>query len=141
MRKKLFTLLTILFNLSCTSEKNEVINLSELKQYSITQRQTEITLLKSFVLNKDCNVQQTKERFADVFLAKVKNTNDTILVFSVCRKTFPFLKSDYKGARWLVIDSLKIAKDFPQEVNTSVDKSIDIKKYKIIVSEINNLED
>lgn len=141
MGKKLFILLMILFNLSCTTEKNEIINLLELKQYSVTQRQTEVILLKSFVLNKDCNDPKIKERFADVFLAKVKNTNDTILVFSVCRKTFPFLKSDYKGARWLVIDSLKIAKDFPKEVNTSVDKSIDIKKYKIIVSEINNLED
>jgi hypothetical protein len=128
------------YRIGCADKKLKIINISELTDYPITQRQTEITLIKSFIINKDCH-KQKKDKFSDVFVAKVRNTNDTILIFSICRKTYPFLKNEYKGPRWLVLDSGKITKNFRSSVITTIDKSIMVKKYKIIVSEINNLED
>lgn len=128
------------FIISCSDRKLQKINLSKLTNYPIIQRQTEITLLKSFIINEDCN-NHTNEKFSDVFLAKVKNTNDTILIFSICKKTYPFLRNDFKGPRWLVIDSETVAKQIPSTVISIIDKSILDKNYKIVVSDINNLED
>lgn len=128
------------FIISCSDRKLQKINLSKLTNYPIIQRQTEITLLKSFIINEDCN-NHTNEKFSDVFLAKVKNTNDTILIFSICKKTYPFLRNDFKGPRWLVIDSETVAKQIPSTVISIIDKSFIDKKYKIVVSDINNLED
>ena len=128
------------FIISCSDRKLQKINLSELTNYPIIQRQTEITLLKSFIINEDCN-NHTNEKFSDVFLAKVKNTNDTILIFSICKKTYPFLRNDFKGPRWLVIDSETVANQIPSTVISIIDKSFIDKKYKIVVSDINNLED
>lgn len=71
----------------------------------------------------------------------MKNTNDTILIFSICKKTYPFLRNDFKGPRWLVIDSETVAKQIPSTVISIIDKSILDKNYKIVVSDINNLED
>ena len=128
------------FFINCSDRKLQKINLSELTNYPIIQRQTEITLLKSFIINEDCN-NHTNEKFSDVFLAKVKNTNDTILIFSICKKTYPFLRNDFKGPRWLVIDSETVANQIPSTVISIIDKSFINKKYKIVVSDINNLED
>ena len=128
------------FITSCSESKLQKINLSKLTNYPIVHRQTEITLLKSFIINEDC-INQTDEKFSDVFLAKVKNINDTILVFSICKKTYSFLRNDFKGPRWLVIDSETVAKQIPSTVISIIDKSILDKNYKIVVSDINNLED
>ncbi len=137
----LFIILIPYFTISCSDVKLQKINLSELTNYPIIQRQTEITLLKSFIINEDCNDHANEKKFSDVFLAKVKNTNDTILIFSICKKTYPFLRNDFKGPRWLVIDSETVAKQIPSTVISIIDKSILDKNYKIVVSDINNLED
>ena len=140
MKNDILVIIAIIFILSCTTKKSEMVNLLELRKYPIFQRQTEVTLINSFIINKECNKSQ-KEKYADVFLVKVKNTKDTVLVFSVCKKTFPFLKKEYKGPQWLVIDSVNVAKSYPTMVITSVDKSIITRKYNFIVTEIYNLED
>jgi hypothetical protein len=63
----------------------------------IGKRQIEITLVRSFIHDKKCT-NDSETQFADAFLAKVDATNDTVLVLSLCRNTFEFLKPKYKGS-------------------------------------------
>lgn len=139
MKKQIILMLAVLM-ISCKGDTERIINLSVFVQYNISQRQTEIKLLKSFVIDKSCNINSAVS-FSDAFLVSVKNTSDTILIFSICRETYSFLKDDYKGARWLVIDSVKIDKSFPENVTTVIEKSFNPSRFKILVCEINNLQD
>ncbi len=132
----------LLLGLACSPEKYRIVRPETLKKYSWRddKRQIEITIIRSFILDKDCDNNGTRE-FADAFLSKVNGTNDTILVLSICKKTFDFLKPKYKGSLWLVIDSSKIELKYPKEIITNIDELLDIDKYKILNAEINNLKD
>ncbi len=79
--------------------------------------------------------------YANVFLCKIGGTNDTLIVFNICKKPYDFLKNNYKGYRWLVIDSSKVIKSYLVQVRTNIDDLILAKKYEYIVADIDNLED
>lgn len=132
----------LVFGLACIPVKYRSVRPEVLKKYSWPddKRQIEITIIRSFILDKDCDNRGNRV-FADAFLSKVNGTNDTILVLSICRKSFDFLKPEYKGSLWLVIDSSKIESKYPMEIITNIDELVDIKRYKILNAEINNLID
>ena len=130
-----------IFNTGCKNEKAEFINLSEFEEYSISKSQIQITLLKSFISNGNCD-RVNSLFYANAFLCKIYETNDTIIVYNICKKPVDFLRNDYSGPKGLRIDSSTVSKNHPHLVLTIVDKVILTKKYKYLVADITNyLED
>jgi hypothetical protein len=139
---KYIYLFVIFLGISCSPEKYRIIKPETLNKYSWPndKGQVEIKIIRSFILDKECDINGDR-KFADAFLSKVNNSQDTILILSVCRKTFDFLKPKYNGPLWLIIDSSKIESTYPKEIFTNIDELLVIKRYKLLCSEINNLKD
>jgi hypothetical protein len=123
-----------------TSCKNSVsINFSDFKSYLVKEEHTSVILLKSFIVNRKCD--STKQSFyANAFLCKTTVTNDTILVFSICKPPYDFLKANYKDERDLIIDSSKVLKSYPDQVFVNIEGSILKKGYRFIVADLTRLE-
>ena len=130
------------WGISCSPEKYRIVKPETLNKYSWPndKGQVEITIIRSFILDKECDITSDR-KYADAFLSKVNDSQDTILILSVCRKTFDFLKPKYNGPLWLVIDSSNIEAIYPKEILTNIDELLVIKRYKLLCSEINNLKD
>jgi len=107
--------------------------------YEVNERHTGVTLLKSFILDIECN-KDDNTLYANVFLCQTNVSSDTILVFSICKQAYEFLNSNYKDEKELSIDSLTIVKSIPELLKVSVDRSIINKKYKFIIGDITKLE-
>ena len=139
MNKLLSILLIIFFFQACRTEKAETItvNLGVLKKYNLTEEHTSILLLKSYVLDKSCENSENR-KYANAFLCSVFSTGDTIIVLNICEKASDFLKDDYglKSDNDLILDSNKVAKQFPKEVVTIMESNIYSKKYPFIVADI-----
>jgi hypothetical protein len=133
-------MLVVLFNTGCQSENFVPINLSEYQEYSLTKSRTELTLVKSFINDKECD-RMKDVIYANAFICKIDNMPDTIIVFSICSKAYKFLKNDYKGPLWLILDSSKVVQNHPAVVFTNVDKSVLLRKYRYVIGDINNVED
>ena len=140
MKGNIFLTMWLCLGLGCGPKKYQAIKPTDFMQYPWPKgkRQIEIAIIKSFILDKECD---SNRKYADAFLSKVNDSRDTILVFSVCRKTYDFLRPKYKGSLWLVVDSANVDTQYPKEIITNVDRSLDIKNYRIIFAEINNLKD
>jgi hypothetical protein len=137
MNYYLFLFAVIIFNTGCKSESYKPVRFSELKEYSLNQGQTDITLLRSFINNGKCD--SIKNVFyANAFLCEVNKTKDTILVYSICRKPFEFLKDNFTGPMALAIDSAKVVKYHPDQVLTAIDDLLFAKRYKYVVADIGN---
>lgn len=130
-----------IFSSGCKSESLESVNLYEFKEYSINKAQIQITLLKSFISNTNCD-SLNKLFYANAFLCKIEETNDTIIVYSICRKPVDFLRNDYSGPKGFRIDSSTVIRNHPDRILTTIDKFTLTKKYRYLVADIRNyLED
>jgi hypothetical protein len=120
--------------------KNPVtIKLSDFKKYLLKEEHTSVILLKSFIVDRKCD--STKQRFyANAFLCKTAIKNDTIIVFSICKPSYSFLKENYKDERDLIIDSSKVFKSFPEQIFVNIEDSILKKRYQFVVSDLIKLE-
>jgi hypothetical protein len=131
--------LIIFFFSSCRTERIEtvIVNLEGLKKYSLTEEHTSILLLKSFILDKDCEKSDNR-KYANAFLCSVPETGDTIIVLNICEKASDFLSSnyDFKSDNDLILDSGKVAKQYPKEVVTNIDSNIYSRHYPFIVADI-----
>jgi len=135
---KIFIVISI-FLFSCYQKPLVLVKLSKLEMYEVNERHTRVTLLKSFILDIECN-KDDNTLYANVFLCQTNVSSDTILVFSICKQAYEFLNSNYKDEKELSIDSLTIVKSIPELLKVSVDRSILNKKYKFIIGDITKLE-
>ena len=135
---KIFIVISI-FLFSCYQKPLVLVKLSKLEMYEVNERHTGVTLLKSFILDIECN-KDDNTLYANVFLCQTNVSSDTILVFSICKQAYEFLNSNYKDEKELSIDSLTIVKSIPELLKVSVDRSILNKKYKFIIGDITKLE-
>lgn len=103
----------------------------------MVKKRMEITLLKSFLSEAKCSSDK-REYYANTYLCKVDQTNDTLLVFTICRTAYPFLKPGYSGPKGFAIDSSNIEINYPEEVLTTLDDSTLAKRYPYLVGEIRN---
>lgn len=114
---------------------------SHFEEYSLNKPQVEITLLKSFISDKNCDSIQGVF-YASAFLCKIEKTNDTIIVLNICRRPDEFLKREYEGPKGFRIDSSSVHNSHPERVFATIDESILARKYKYLIADIRNyLED
>ena len=135
---KIFVIISM-FLFSCSQNTLLTVKLSELEMYEVNERHTGVILLKSFILNKECK-KDDDILYANVFLCQTNVSSDTILVFSICKRAYEFLHSNYRDERDLTIDSFTIVKSIPELLKVNVDSSILNKKYKFIIGDITKLE-
>ena len=135
---KIFVIISM-FLFSCSQNTLLTVKLSELEMYEVNERHTGVILLKSFILNKECK-KDDDILYANVFLCQTNVSSDTILVFSICKRAYEFLHSNYRDERDLTIDSLTIVKSIPELLKVNVDSTILNKKYKFIIGDITKLE-
>jgi hypothetical protein len=140
MRYRTLFALIVLCNTGCQNNNFVPVNLSESQEYSLGKSRTELTLIKSYINDKDCG-KVNEAVYANAFICKVDDKPDTIIVFSICSKAYKFLRNDYKGPRWLIIDSSKVVQNHPSIILSNIDKSILLRKYRYVIGDINNLED
>ena len=136
---RLFILGLIFLNVNCKNEPMTSIKLSDYKMYSLKEKHTSVILLKSFITNTKCDSLKGIY-YANIYMCMTTISNDTILVFSVCKKTYDFLQNDYKGDRDLILDSSKIFSDFPKQVFSNIDDTILKKRYNYIFADLIKLE-
>jgi hypothetical protein len=136
---RLFILILIFFNTSCNGDKPIVITLSNYKKYSLKEEHTSVILLNSFVTNNKCH-SSANIFYANIFMCKTTFGSDTILVFSLCKKPYDFLKNDYKGERDLIIDSAKVVSNIPNQVLSRIDDTVLKKGYSYIFTDLIKLE-
>jgi hypothetical protein len=105
----------------------------------IKEEHTSVILLKSFTTKRKCD-SATQVFYANAFLCKTTATNDTILVFTICKPPYDFLKESYKDERDLIIDSSKVFKNYPNQVFVDIEDSIIKKGYRFIVADLTRLE-
>lgn len=108
-------------------------------KYSLKEEHTSVILLKSFITNEKCDSTKQKS-CANVFLCKTAVQNDTLMVFSICKPPYNFLKENYKEERDLIIDSSKVFKSYPEQVFVNIEDSVLKKGYKYVVVDLIKLE-
>lgn len=129
----------LILSVSCRPVENHMIVLTDLKPYILKEKHTSVVLLESFLNTKRCE-SSDGIYYADAFLCKTLNSNDTILVFSICEQTFEFLKSSYKDERDLIIDSASIKRMYPPVLSVTFDVRDYERPYSFLVARINKLE-
>jgi hypothetical protein len=146
MATKALFFLTLLFLCGCKenpgqTRKEIVINFSNLDQYVPSKEHTGVTLLKSFILDRQCD-STANIFFANVFLCKVNiDKGDTLLVFNICSKAPKFLYDNYDPRdRDIIIDSSRVSKGYPAKVISNVDDSTLKKYHKYIVADLIKLQ-
>lgn len=125
--------------IGCGTEKENLVRVSELKEFSIRNKTIEIVLLKSFISKLTCDSLKHLI-YANAFLCKVNKSDDTIIVFNICEKAPLFLIPDYAGPRGLVIDSSKVVRSYPGEILTIIDDQA-LNRYQYIIADIDNYID
>lgn len=128
-----------IFLFSCSQKTLLPVRLSELEMFKINERHTSVVLLNSFIVNKACK-KNDSVLYANVFLCQIRASSDTVLVFSICKPAYDFLRPDYKDERDLTIDSFTIVKSIPELLKVNVDKLTLNKRYKFIIGDISKLE-
>jgi hypothetical protein len=123
----------ILFLTGCSTLHD--IKLSGEEQYNVREDFTSIILLESFIVNNKCDSLQS-QKFTNSFLCKVTGTNDTILVYSICKPPHDFLKKYNVLEHDLVIDRSKISKEYPMEILVNVPDKIRARRYPYVVTEL-----
>jgi hypothetical protein len=115
------------------------IKFSDFKKYMVKEEHTSVELLKSFITKRKCDSEK-RAFYANAFLCRTTVTNDTILVFTICKPQYDFLKENYKDERDLIIDTSKVFKSYPDQVFVNIQDSIIKKGHKFIVADLTRLE-
>lgn len=137
MSYQLIFIVLAFLSLGCKSPI--AIKFSNFEKYSPTEEHTSVILLRSFIINNKCDSAKGIF-FANAFLCKTAVSGDTVIIYSICKPPYPFLKENYKDERDLIIDSSKIFRNYPEEVYVNIADSILKKKYKYIVADLIKLE-
>ena len=99
---------------ACTDEQIVTVCLRDLKKFDFRADRLSLILIKSYPNNRSCN---GKIKNANLYICKITETNDTILVFEPCLIMPDFAQNNFKGERDLVINKEDVIKEKIDEIN------------------------